>query len=88
MALFKKKPDPISDRARALNAEIAALEVKIKKLDSQLQQDHSHPRLRSTAVPRGLLWQAAEVAADESRWRTASPCWMAGGLSSWAHTTS
>ena len=33
MALFKKKADPISDRAQALNAEIAALETQIKQLD-------------------------------------------------------
>ena len=33
MALFRKKPDPISDRARALNDEIAELEEQIKQLD-------------------------------------------------------
>jgi len=32
MGLFKKKSDPISERAAALNAEIAALESQIKKL--------------------------------------------------------
>lgn len=54
MALFKKKDlDPITERARALNAEIAALESKIKRLDTQLQQKQSQPRLRSTAVPHG-----------------------------------
>jgi hypothetical protein len=53
MALFKKKADPISERARVLNAEIAALEAKIKKLDTRLQHDHEHPRLRSTALPHG-----------------------------------
>jgi hypothetical protein len=53
MALFKKKPDPISDRARMLTEEIAALEAKIKKLDSQLHVNQSHPRLRSTAIPHG-----------------------------------
>jgi hypothetical protein len=53
MALFKKKADPISDRARVLTAEIEALESKIKKLDSQLQQNQSHPRLRTTALPHG-----------------------------------
>ena len=64
MALFRKKADPISDRARALNAEIAALESKIKKLDLQLQQNHSHPRLRSTAMPRAAtLYRPAEPAA-------------------------
>lgn len=34
MGLFKKKEDPISERARILNAEIAALENQIKALDS------------------------------------------------------
>ncbi|HSU53016.1 MAG TPA: hypothetical protein VLT36_03025 [Candidatus Dormibacteraeota bacterium] len=55
MAWFKKKPDPISDRARALNDEIAQLEAQIKKLDSRVQKDQpqSHPRLRSTAIPYG-----------------------------------
>lgn len=53
MAWFRKKPDPISDRARALSGEIAALEEQIQRLDSQLQRDQTQPRLRSTAVPSG-----------------------------------
>jgi hypothetical protein len=53
MAWFSKKPDPISDRARALNDEIARLESQIQQLDTQLQRDHSQPRLRSTALPHG-----------------------------------
>jgi hypothetical protein len=53
MAWFRKKPDPISDRARVLSDEIARLESQIQELDAQLQQDHSQPRLRSTALPRG-----------------------------------
>ncbi|HEX5398001.1 MAG TPA: hypothetical protein VFY06_03025, partial [Verrucomicrobiae bacterium] len=44
--------DPISDRARALNAQIAALESQIKKLDTQLQKNAA-PRLRSTTLPHG-----------------------------------
>ena len=32
MGLFKKKPDPISERALALNDQIAALEAQIQKL--------------------------------------------------------
>jgi cell division protein FtsB len=51
MAWFRKKPDPISDRARALNDEIAQLESQIQQLDAQVQRDHSQPRLRSTALP-------------------------------------
>ena len=65
MAFFKKKADPISDRARALTGEIAALEAKIKKLDTQLQQNP--PRkpsgLRSTALPDGRTISHSESAA-------------------------
>lgn len=49
----KAKPaDPISDRARALNEQIAALESEIKRLDSQLQRAAA-PKLRSTTLPHG-----------------------------------
>jgi hypothetical protein len=53
MPWFRKKPDPISDRARVLNDEIARLDAQIKELGSQLQQGQSQPRLRSTALPHG-----------------------------------
>jgi hypothetical protein len=53
MAWFKKKPDLISDRARALNEEIAALEAQIKSLDSKLQEAPPPAKLRSTAIPHG-----------------------------------
>jgi len=53
MAWFRKKPDPISERAHALNDEIARLDSQIKELDARLQRDHSQPRLRSTALPHG-----------------------------------
>jgi cell division protein FtsB len=54
MALSKKKVDPISDRARSLTAEIAALESEIKKLDSQIQSaPGTAPKFRSTAIPHG-----------------------------------
>ena len=71
MAWLKKKSDPISDRARALNTEIAALEAQIKRLDAKLQRGQSHPRLRSTAVPHGATithtTQLAEPAATTTR---------------------
>ncbi len=47
------KGDPISERARALNDQIATLEAQIKKLDSQLHTS-SKPKLRSTAIPHGV----------------------------------
>jgi len=58
MAWFNKKTDPISDRARALNQEIADLEAKIQRLGARMQSDHSQPRLRSTAVPHGATWSS------------------------------
>ena len=57
MPLFKKKPDPISDRARALGEEIAALEAQIKTLDNRLQHQSTQPRLRSTALPQSTTLQ-------------------------------
>jgi hypothetical protein len=43
-----RKPDPLSQRARTLTAEIATLESQIRKLDAQVQQG---PRWRSTVRP-------------------------------------
>jgi hypothetical protein len=54
MGLFLKKADPITDRARALNAEISALEAKIQKLNQQIQAGQG-PRLRSTVYPSGTV---------------------------------
>jgi hypothetical protein len=54
MALFKKKADPISDRAKALTSEIAALESQIRKLDTQLQSQpsgNSGPRSAGAGDP-------------------------------------
>jgi len=65
MALFKKKADPISERARALNSEIAALEAQIKQLDTRLQQGESRPRLRSTARPHSQVVAAAPKPAPK-----------------------
>jgi hypothetical protein len=57
MASAKKKKsravDPISERARALNDQISALESEIKKLDTQLQHTSAGPRFRSTTLPHG-----------------------------------
>jgi len=54
----KNNPDPISDKARALNDEIAALEAEIKKLDAQLTKSPG-PKFRSTALPKGLTIPSA-----------------------------
>lgn len=63
MASAKKKAnkvDPISERARSLNDQIASLEAEIKRLDNQLQHTPV-PRLRSTAVPHGATVARAPV---------------------------
>lgn len=60
MGLLKKKPDPITDKARALNDQIAALEAEIKRLDTQLARA-PEPKLRSTATPQsGTVSRGAE----------------------------
>jgi hypothetical protein len=56
-----KKADPLSQRARMLNAEIASLEAQIRQLDGKLKQSESHPRLRSTARPHGASSAAESV---------------------------
>jgi hypothetical protein len=53
MSMFRKRPDPISERARALKAEITALESQISRLNDKLADQPAKPRLRSTAVPGG-----------------------------------
>lgn len=50
---FKRKPDPISDRARQLEGEIRKLEKEISQLSGRLESMPETPRLRSTVRPRG-----------------------------------
>src|SRR6266496_3407293 len=65
MALFKKKADPLSERSRALNSKIAALEAQIKALDPKLHDSPTRPRLRSTARPHGAPMSAAPASPRE-----------------------
>lgn len=53
MALFRKKLDPISDRARALSSEIAALEAQIRKYETTLERAGT-PGSASGARPPGV----------------------------------
>lgn len=60
MGWSKKKEDPISERARALSEEIAALEAQIKRIARQEQKPNDSgpaPKLRSTAMPHGATTQ-------------------------------
>jgi hypothetical protein len=53
MGVFRKKRDPISERAQALTEQIEALEAQIKNLAAEA--DSPHPKFRSSAVPRGSV---------------------------------
>jgi hypothetical protein len=60
-----KKVDPVTDRTRALNSEIAALERQIGQLHSQLGRPAPGPRLRSTALPSATAGHRAAPADAE-----------------------
>ncbi len=68
MGLFNKKSDPLTDRARALNDQIAALEDQIQQLaraQARAQDSaRAHPRLRSTTRPHGQTVAAAPPASE------------------------
>lgn len=56
MGLFKKKPDPISERAQALNEQIAALEAEIQRLSEAPQESRDStlpapPQAETAPVP-------------------------------------
>jgi hypothetical protein len=53
MGLFKKKADPISERSKALNAQIASLEAQIKRLDQKLQHNAAQPKTRTSVASNG-----------------------------------
>lgn len=53
MGFFKKRPDPLTDRSRALNEQIAALETQIKQLSSKAQKEQSRSRPRSSVPSQG-----------------------------------
>ena len=57
MGLFRKKHDPISEKAKALNEQIRALEEQIKHLSAEAEKPQ--PRFRSSALPRHAAVQAS-----------------------------
>lgn len=75
MGWFHKKSDPISDRARALNEEIAALEEQIKTLDSRVQRQQEQPRPRSPGLAQNThpLATSAAIPVPESAGAASPP---------------
>ena len=63
MGLFKKKPDPISERAKMLTGQIAALESEIKKLAAKKDSGDAPPSLPSSPVTLPSVAAAARPAA-------------------------
>jgi hypothetical protein len=64
MGWFSKKPDPITDRARTLTGQIAALEAQIKALDGKIPPENGQPRLRSTTLPQAAIVRQSGPAAS------------------------
>ena len=61
MGLFRKKHDPISEKAQALNRQIEALEAEIQKLSEEVEKPQ--PRFRSSTLPRGATMSPAPAPA-------------------------
>lgn len=62
MSLFRKKSDPLSERARALEAEIAALQAQIKQAESDQPLWPGTPKLRPATLPGGHRTESAPAA--------------------------
>jgi len=63
MALFRKNTDLLSERARALEAKIAALQAQIKQAEAGTPLWPGSPKLRSTALPGGSKVTAVPTSA-------------------------
>jgi len=57
MGLFKKKSDPISERAKTLNEQIAALQVEIERL-SETPSETTAPAPRADETPPPISTQS------------------------------
>ena len=78
MALFRKKADPLSERARALEAEIAALQEQIKQAEAEKPLWPAPPKLRAPALPEGANPVAPAAApvfeeVDQQRLKSTAP---------------
>jgi hypothetical protein len=65
MGWLRKKPDPIGERERKLDARIAELEGRIQQLNQRIAEDQAQPKLRSTALPHAQPVPPAGQASGE-----------------------
>lgn len=73
MALFKKKHDPVSQRAKAIDQQIAALEAEIKKLSEQPAPPPPPPARPGSVTPLPSLTSATpafKTALGQARLRS------------------
>jgi hypothetical protein len=75
MSFFGKKADPISDRAKQLNKEIADLEATIRRLSAQPAepQPPQRPKMRSTVTPAGPVPHSAGTSSHEPIFEAVPP---------------
>lgn len=73
MAWFRKKPDPISDRARALNDEIAQLEAQIRELDGRVQREPPQPEREPAADKPSAAVDSVPAPAPSPQPRASAP---------------
>lgn len=80
MSLFRKKSDPLSERARAIEAEIAALQSQIKQAESGQPLWPGTPKIRSTTLPSGQKAESVSAPAapvfedvDQKRLKASTP---------------
>jgi len=61
MGFFKKRADPISERAKSLNQQIAALEAEIKRLSAQPPEENHAPTSKAAATPASAPQKNSET---------------------------
>lgn len=70
MALFRKKPDPLSARARELNDRIAALEAQIQKISAEPPPETPAPPLKQSPSPAASSPAPVQASAPHPRLRS------------------
>lgn len=73
MGWLKKKSNPLTDRAQALNKQIASLEAEIQRLDQKLNRGQSQARARTAAGPPTATMPLAPVVTELRTHPTSKP---------------